>query len=66
MTAQSQIVNNPSRLRAHSLGNDAPELAQYQDEPAQMHSGAGLCTMVQLQRTQNPGHQDHLWPLGGT
>ena len=40
MTAQSQIVNNPSRLRAHSLGNDAPELAQYQDEPAQMHSGA--------------------------
>ena len=40
MTAQSQIVNNPSRLRAHSLGNDAPELAYYQDEPAQMHSGA--------------------------
>ncbi|MBP3364847.1 MAG: urease accessory protein, partial [Pseudomonas sp.] len=40
MTAQSQIVNNPSRLRAHSLGIDAPELSQYQDEPAQMHSGA--------------------------
>ena len=40
MTAQSQIVNNPSRLRAHSLGIDAPELSQYQDEPEQMHSGA--------------------------
>ena len=30
MTAQSQIVNNPSRLRAHSLGIDAPVLAQLQ------------------------------------
>ena len=40
MTAQSQIVNTPSRLRAHALGNDAPELSQYQDEPPQMQSGA--------------------------
>ncbi len=40
MTSQSlNIVNTPSRLRAHSLGTDAPELAQYQDEPAQMQSG---------------------------
>ena len=39
MTALSQIVNTPSRLRAHSLGTDAPELAQYQDEPPQMQSG---------------------------
>ena len=41
MTAQSlNIVNTPSRLRAHALGQDAPELAEYQNEPPQMHSGA--------------------------
>lgn len=41
MTAQSQnIVETPSRVRAHALGVNAPELAKYQDEPAQMRSGA--------------------------
>ena len=41
MTAQSlNIVNTPSRLRAHALGSDAPELLNYQDEPPQMDSGA--------------------------
>ncbi|AZD86933.1 urease accessory protein UreD [Pseudomonas chlororaphis subsp. piscium] len=41
MSAQSMnIVNTPSRHRAHTLGKDAPELANYQDEPAQMASGA--------------------------
>lgn len=40
MTVHNQIVNTPSRLRAHSVGNTAPELARYQDEPPQMHSGA--------------------------
>jgi len=40
MSVQSQIVNTPSRLRAHALGTDAPELAHYQDEPVQMRSGA--------------------------
>ena len=41
MTAQSlNIVNTPSRLRAHALGSDAPELLDYQDEPPQMDSGA--------------------------
>lgn len=41
MTSQSRnIVNTPSRVRAHALGIDAPELADYQDEPAQMRSGA--------------------------
>ena len=41
MTAQSlNIVNTPSRLRAHALGTDAPELLDYQDEPPQMDSGA--------------------------
>lgn len=41
MTAQSQnIVETPSRVRAHALGVNAPELAKYQDEPVQMRSGA--------------------------
>ena len=41
MNAQSQnIVNTPSRIRAHALGTDAPELADYQNEPPQMESGA--------------------------
>ncbi|CNK53768.1 urease accessory protein [Yersinia mollaretii] len=41
MTSQSQnIVETPSRVRAHALGINAPELAKYQDEPAQMRSGA--------------------------
>ena len=41
MSSQSlNIVNTPSRLRAHALGNDAPELAEYQNEPPQMNSGA--------------------------
>lgn len=41
MTSQSQnIVETPSRVRAHALGVNAPELAKYQDEPAQMRSGA--------------------------
>ncbi|MGK4437391.1 urease accessory protein UreD [Yersinia proxima] len=41
MTSQSQnIVETPSRVRAHALGINAPELAEYQDEPAQMRSGA--------------------------
>ena len=41
MTSQSESISaTPSRARAHSLGIDAPELVSYQDEPAQMHSGA--------------------------
>ncbi|EEQ11216.1 Urease accessory protein ureD [Yersinia mollaretii ATCC 43969] len=33
-------METPSRVRAHALGINAPELAKYQDEPAQMRSGA--------------------------
>lgn len=41
MTSQRlNILNTPSRLLAHTLGQDAPELALYQDEPRQMRSGA--------------------------
>lgn len=40
MKRQSQnIAETPSRVRAHALGVNAPELADYQDEPAQMRSG---------------------------
>lgn len=40
MIRQSQnIEETPSRVRAHALGVNAPELAEYQDEPAQMRSG---------------------------
>ncbi|PHN30718.1 urease accessory protein UreD [Pseudomonas sp. ICMP 460] len=41
MTSQLlNILNTPSRLLAHTIGQDAPELARYQDEPRQMRSGA--------------------------
>lgn len=41
MIRQSQnIEETPSRVRAHALGVNAPELAAYQDEPAQMRSGS--------------------------
>lgn len=40
MIRQSQnIAETPSRVRAHALGVNAPELAEYQDEPVQMRSG---------------------------
>ncbi|WP_392552569.1 urease accessory protein UreD [Orbus wheelerorum] len=37
---RAEIANTPTRLKAHKLGDDAPELANYQDEPKQMQSGA--------------------------
>ncbi len=37
---RAEIANTPSRVQAHILGDNAPELAAYQDEPKQMQSGA--------------------------
>lgn len=39
MTQDQEIQLIPSRARAHLLGQQAPQLAKYQDEPAQMRSG---------------------------
>lgn len=41
MISQSQnVVDTPSRVRAHALGANALELVDYQDEPVQMRSGS--------------------------
>lgn len=37
---RAEIAGTPTRLRAHLLGEKAPEMAPYQDEPKQMQSGA--------------------------
>ncbi|WP_392565297.1 urease accessory protein UreD [Utexia brackfieldae] len=37
---REEIKNTPSRVYAHTLGQTAQEMANYQDEPVQMQSGA--------------------------
>lgn len=36
---REEIKNTPSRVYAHTLGQTAPEMASYQNEPIQMQSG---------------------------
>lgn len=37
---REEIKSNPSRIKAHLLGKNAPEMASFQAEPAQMQSGS--------------------------
>ncbi|WP_218777393.1 urease accessory protein UreD [Commensalibacter intestini] len=36
---EEEVANNPTRSYAHNLGKEAIEMASYQNEPIQMHSG---------------------------
>lgn len=40
MELREEIKNTPSRVHAHLLGKNAPEMASYQTEPKQMLSGS--------------------------
>ena len=60
---RGEIANTPSRLKAHTLGIDAKEMAPYQSEPKQMKSGAvGKSGYLKLRFKKGP-HRSELVEL---
>lgn len=56
---EEEVANNPTRSYAHNLGKKAIEMASYQNEPIQMHSGGiGKSGYLKLRFAKRPNRSE--------